>query len=298
MDLADQNHLPAPISAPVPEPVWAESPACANCGAVLSGRYCSACGQRVDTQAHSVGHFLSEAAEVLTHADSRVWGTLWPLLARPGFLTHEYFAGRRARYLQPFRLYLILSLVFFLLTALLGNGSDTAGIRVGVDPHKECANIHTDVPGGKWLLPRFTAACEHMVTDNGKALGEHIVHNVGRGMFVFLPLLAALMKLLYWRPKRYYLEHLLLLIHNHACVFLALSIFTLAIHWLRSSAWITVLGFAMTWYLARYLYRSMKTVYGQSGLVTFLKFNALGFAYLVCAVFMLIATTFISAMTL
>ena len=42
-------------------------------------------------------------------------------------------------------------------------------------------------------------------------------------MFVFLPLLALAMKLLYWRPKRYYVEHLLFLIHNHAFVFLALS---------------------------------------------------------------------------
>ena len=42
-------------------------------------------------------------------------------------------------------------------------------------------------------------------------------------MFVFLPLLALVMKLLYWRPKRYYVEHLLFLVHNHAFVFLALA---------------------------------------------------------------------------
>ena len=43
-------------------------------------------------------------------------------------------------------------------------------------------------------------------------------------MFVFLPLLALVMKLMYWRPKRYYVEHLLFLVHNHAFVFLALAI--------------------------------------------------------------------------
>ena len=41
-------------------------------------------------------------------------------------------------------------------------------------------------------------------------------------MFVFLPLLALVMKLLYWRPRRYYVEHLLFLVHNHAFVFLAM----------------------------------------------------------------------------
>ena len=53
---------------------------------------------------------------------------------------------------------------------------------------------------------------------------EAIVHNIPRAMFVFLPLLALFMKLLYWRPKRYYVEHLLFLVHNHAFVFLALAI--------------------------------------------------------------------------
>ena len=59
---------------------------------------------------------------------------------------------------------------------------------------------------------------------SGKALLEAIVHNIPRAMFVFLPLLALVMKLMYWRPKRYYVEHLLFLVHNHAFVFLALTI--------------------------------------------------------------------------
>ena len=51
-----------------------------------------------------------------------------------------------------------------------------------------------------------------------------MVHNIPRAMFVFLPLLALSMKPLYWRPKRYYVEHLLFLIHNHAFVFLVLAL--------------------------------------------------------------------------
>ena len=288
MSADDTNHLP----------VLQEPLSCANCGAVVAGPFCSGCGQRTDTHAHSLGHFLSVATEVLTHADARVWATLWPLLMHPGFFTREYFAGRRARYLQPFRLYLILSVLFFLLAALLGGGANTSTVKINVDPHKKCADLHTTLSGGKWLLPRFTAACEHMVADNGRELGQSIVHNVGRALFVFLPLLAALMKLLYWRPKRYYLEHLLLLIHNHAFVFLWLSMYMLTIHWITSNGWVTVLSITMIWYLARYLYRSMKTTYGQSRLLTTTKFIVLGFAYLICGFFMLVATTFVSAMTL
>jgi hypothetical protein len=282
------------------------STTCANCNALLSGRYCSACGQRADTQAHSLGHFLGEAAELLTHADSRVWGTLWPLLARPGFLTREYFQGRRARYLQPFRLYLITSVLFFVLSALLGDGhggrAGGSAVKVAASSPTvswDCADVTTNLDWARTrVLPWAQAACRNIHADNGREFGERVTHNLGRALFVFLPLVAALMKLLYWRPRRYYLEHLLLLIHNHAFVFLFLSIWVVATHWIGSDGLVGALFLVATWYMVRYLYRSMKLVYGQSRLLTLLKFAVLGWAYLVCGAFMLFATAFYSAATL
>jgi hypothetical protein len=276
-------------------------PSCANCGNPLAGRYCSSCGQRADGDVHSVGHFLHELLEAFTHADSRVWGTLLPLLRRPGFLTREYFAGRRARYLQPLRLYLVMSVMFLILSALLGRGS---GPHVGVQVDKpqstaECEQLKSDWKWGEQaLLPRFKAACRNVVADNGRMFGENMVHNLGRAMFVFLPLMAALMKLLYWRPRRYYLEHLVLLLHNHACVFLLLTIFLLALHWLGTSNWTGLLVLVLAWYVVRYLYRSMKVMYEQPRWLTLLKFGVLVCGYLVCGSFMLLATAFLSAATL
>jgi hypothetical protein len=274
---------------------------CANCNALLSGRYCSSCGQRAETQAHSLGHFLGEATELLTHADSRVWATLWPLLARPGFLTREYFAGRRARYLQPFRLYLIMSVLFFLLSALLDGGRTGSGEAMAAKPigPQDCADVTTNLSWGHYqLLPLLKTACRNIRADNGREFSERVVHNLGRALFVFLPLMAALMKLLYWRPRRFYLEHLLLLIHNHAFAFLFLSLYMLATHWLGSGNLVGVLFLIATWYLIRYLYRSMQLYYGQSRRLTLLKFAVLGCAYLVCGAFMLFATAFYSAATL
>ena len=88
---------------------------CANCGATVVGHYCSNCGQRFEHEIHSVWHFTREATEDLTHADSRLWGTLYALLFKPGFLTREFLDGRRVRYLPPLRLYLVLSVAFFLI---------------------------------------------------------------------------------------------------------------------------------------------------------------------------------------
>ena len=93
---------------------------CANCDSPGAGRYCGHCGQRLDVHLHSVGHFMGEAAEVLTHSDSSLWNTLWPLLTRPGELTREFIAGRRARHLQPFRLYLVASVLFLTVANLTG----------------------------------------------------------------------------------------------------------------------------------------------------------------------------------
>jgi hypothetical protein len=288
MDVPAQNH-------PLPQRY------CANCQALLSGPYCSACGQRVDTAPHSLGHFLEDATEVLTHADSRLWGTIWPLLRRPGFLTREYFAGRRARYLQPFRLYLIMSVLYFVLIAMLGAGASSSNAAKAKGPFTQidCANMTTNLHLGSYqLLPRLQAACPNIKAVSGRVFGERLAHNLGRALFVFLPLMAALMKLLYWRPRRYYLEHLLLLIHNHSFAFLMMSIYELATHWISSSSVVSVMFLLAAWYLLRYLYRSMQAVYEQSRLLTFAKFCVLGCAYLLCGLFMLLATVFYSAATL
>jgi hypothetical protein len=93
---------------------------CTNCGAAATGAYCARCGQRVAPHIHSVWGFIREATESLTHADSRLWRTLSTLLVKPGRLTREFLDGRRASYLPPFRLYLVLSLLFFVLASLLG----------------------------------------------------------------------------------------------------------------------------------------------------------------------------------
>ena len=83
----------------------------------MTQRYCGACGQRAEPPVHSLLHFSRVATEDLTHADSRLWRTLGALLFRPGFLTAEFLGGRRARYLPPVRLYLVLSVAFFLFAA-------------------------------------------------------------------------------------------------------------------------------------------------------------------------------------
>src|SRR5215469_10168685 len=266
---------------------------CENCGAVVSGRYCGTCGQRLEPPVHSLWHVAQVATEDLTHADSRLWRTLAALLFRPGYLTHEFLAGRRARYLPPVRLYLAISVVFFIWAstthevrvvrfsetdhgpskAVLAPLDDqTFGAVLpgeSAEQHAErvCSSgVNYDGPWRERVQPAARRACVRLVLDKGRSLPEVFMHNVPRALFIFLPLLAGVMMLLYRRPRHYYVEHLLLFVHNHAFAFLLLLLAGLLSALLTPLAvWISG---AVTLYVAWYAYRSMRVVYGQSRSLT------------------------------
>ena len=93
---------------------------CLNCGDPTPGEYCPTCGQRkVDVQV-SVRAMMMDVLEDQFILGKRLPTTLKALLLHPGFLTKEHISGRIVRYIAPFRLYLVSSLLFFLLLSLTG----------------------------------------------------------------------------------------------------------------------------------------------------------------------------------
>ena len=97
---------------------------CRNCGAHASGHFCANCGQETALALPTFGSFMREAAGRYVALDGRLWRTLSALLARPGFLTREYFAGRRRRYIRPARLFLVLYLLLFAVIGLVQSPAD------------------------------------------------------------------------------------------------------------------------------------------------------------------------------
>ncbi len=97
---------------------------CLNCKADLYGRYCHVCGQQnlepKETVWHLVQHFFND----ITHFDGSFFSTVKLLLRKPGFLSSEYIAGRRASYLNPIRMYVFTSAFFFIILFSLKKPED------------------------------------------------------------------------------------------------------------------------------------------------------------------------------
>src|ERR1044072_5422592 len=101
-----------PLASP-PPPAGRSVKPCANCGAPMHGPYCYACGQPEKGMIRQLASVMADVLDTIFNIDSRVFRSLVPLYFRPGYLTLEYFAGRRVRYVTPFRLFFFLCIIAF-----------------------------------------------------------------------------------------------------------------------------------------------------------------------------------------
>ncbi|TVR94914.1 MAG: DUF3667 domain-containing protein [Wenzhouxiangellaceae bacterium] len=91
---------------------------CVNCGAELTGPWCSQCGEQVRKPGDlSLKAYLAELLDALTNLEGRFWGSLRALLFKPGLLTSDYMAGKRVRWMRPLHLFLFINLIYFFVSA-------------------------------------------------------------------------------------------------------------------------------------------------------------------------------------
>jgi len=100
------------LSSGARHPVEAGEP-CRNCGAMVAVRYCPACGQLGASFQRPVYNLVAGSIADMFAFDGRLWRTLPALIFRPGRVTRDYIEGRRARYVPPFRLFLLSSVIFY-----------------------------------------------------------------------------------------------------------------------------------------------------------------------------------------
>ena len=102
---------------------------CLNCGATLAGRYCHVCGQENLEPKETVWHLVSHFFNDITHFDGKFFSTVKYLLRKPGFLSLEYIRGRRMAYLNPIRMYVFTSAIFFIIMFALKGPTDVVHVN-------------------------------------------------------------------------------------------------------------------------------------------------------------------------
>lgn len=274
---------------------------CGNCEAQLTGPYCAQCGQSAHESVRSMHALFHDGWHSLTHLDGRLWRTLWLLVAKPGEVSRQFMANRRASFMPPFRLYLVISLIFFGLVGIT-NHDNVIRISTPVDAAeraKICDELQTKLSG---MADRLRATCRKIVADGGASLRNIFLASLPRAMFLFLPLIAAGMLLLYWRPRRWYVEHLVFYLHNHSAAFLMASwvmLLQLATRALTViEPVVSFLELAVFFWLVIYLYLAMRRFYGQGRARTLLKLVVISVFYALALVLMIGFTAIYSAMTL
>jgi hypothetical protein len=261
---------------------------CLDCGEPITGRFCASCGQRADPLHKSLREFVSEFTEGLTNFDAKLWRTLPALLLRPGLLTAEFNAGRRTRYVHPFRVYLFVTFVFFGLVAAFGHG--TTFVQVDATPSSQeapnAATVHS--PVDDFLI----TGAEKVKKAGDKELAGQFAQHLPQVMFVVMPIAALLLKAAYGR-RRFYVEHLVFVTHVHSFVFVLLAGF-FAIPSFARGPWGMIPVFAALVYFGV----ALKRVYAEGTAVTLAKGAALAAAYGVVVVIGMVATSLLVILAL
>jgi hypothetical protein len=291
---------------------------CENCGTVLQGRYCHRCGQPRKSFIRALPGLIGDLASETLYYDSRMWRTLKCLLLQPGFLSSEHVHGRRARYTPPIRLYLVSSIIVFLVVSFVVSGdysganitleqSDENTFHFGAEPwHPEDNPLQISWlgEGANAWLNRQVGLMESNTREaarNPARFARTAAGMLPQTMFVILPLFSAWVGLFYLFAKRYYIEHLLLQVHNHAFLFLSLvALYPIALlrdllanasfvgHGLLAGLLFWTAAVIWLW-IPIYILISQKRFYRQGWPLTLVKYLILVTSYFLMLTFALVA---------
>jgi hypothetical protein len=337
---------------------------CENCGAPLTGRFCSQCGQPAIDYRRSFRHVIVDVLDSFLNWDSKFFATIGLLIVRPWQLTNEFIAGKRVRYLHPLRLYLLASILFFFAVTYWAKSVHLATTRLTPETRAEIeADLkEQDLPSevrarvekalqGSSPVPEEAASppaatktqkvpersgkekqneaspsaakersflqsgpetpsnrFENWLQDRAKdKIGEHgtnaqlffisIISNLPYMMLCSIPLFALVLKVLYIRNGIFYIDHLIYALHIHTFAYVAtMSIGLITIGLSRVAPGVLAGWFiGLLWFdFALQIFLSIRRVYRQGWLKSFIKFWLGGVVYLVILTTGFVATFFIT----
>jgi hypothetical protein len=247
------------------------APRCIECGADVSGRYCSQCGEAVARHNYSVKHLAEEVLETVAHVDGRVFATFLALILKPGVLASNFLAGRRKSQMGPVQLFLVCNVVYFLLQPVSGAA-----------PFTSTMDMQTRLRSWAPLAQRLVAEKIHarqLTSEEYERLFNETAHLQGKTLVILMvPIFALGVWALYRR--RFYAEHLVFAFYIYAFLLLWMGVGTIVIKWpilsasrhgwpgdLIEDATSTFIGLPF----ALYLLGALRRTYEESRVSTFIK---------------------------
>ncbi len=261
---------------------------CLDCGAPLAGPFCAHCGQR-DVPPHpTTKELVGDAYDELVGWDGKFARTMRLLVTRPGELTRAAIEGQRTRHVRPVKLYLLCSVLFFLVQASVpfpdvqGNLEIGFGVRAGqaVDQTPGEAAMGKAITRGLASLtpaerndlnreidgqPRFVRPLLRAIAEDYDGLMRRVSESIPRVLFVLVPALALVLRIFY--RGRHYPEHLYFATHFGAFVFVVLTLESV-VEFARSLPMIAAAQLIGALVILVYVVIALRRVYGGSWLAT------------------------------
>lgn len=306
---------------------------CLNCNAnvAASDCYCCQCGQRIKSPHISLWNLIGDFVTLQFSIEGRLFQTLKTLLFFPGRLTVEYWNGRRARYFSPIQVYLVTSVIFFLLLDAVGSLTGQSPVQVsGADIPKEVAKLGQEEFGislgfrsvkmNKEQFLEFVETdpaelgtffeAQGIPMDSVSLYFAYIAHEIvqpggteqfvikyfdtfSKAVIVLMPVYGFILYGLYWRKSENSVKCIVFSAHFHAFAFIILVAMSVLQAFKVGEFLMPLLGLAMMTYLVC----ALKVVFKGSFWAACLKAFLSTLCYLVCVlglVVLLIPIVFIT----
>jgi hypothetical protein len=201
----------------IDEATESDGPVCPTCGQTAEGKFCAKCGEQIHVKPdYSFRGLVAEALNVFTNLESNIFRSFAFLIAKPGLLTAEYFAGRRKRYLKPLQLFIFCNVIFFFFQAFTGFHSMRTPLKVHLNR----------MPYSRFARSKVAAA----ITERGETFAAYetrfnatIETQAKTLVFLMIPMFALGLEALYLNKKEYFVKHLIFSIHFFGFYLLMLS---------------------------------------------------------------------------
>jgi hypothetical protein len=287
---------------------------CQNCGYRDRGNFCSNCGQSFTALNRPLKDILAEVGDIV-NLDSRIIRSIFPFLFKPGFLTREYLAGKRKKYMSPFRLYLLMSLLFFFLAQSTSKKITEAGDNwLQIKKDTTDAVIRDDSLAIELLKNDSIFMADIDSTSTNKSIRkakrrkrlregaidaltnktiflQNFYRTISYVLFLLMPVFAILLKLLYVRRRVFYIEHLMFSINMHSFMLLVFSMMIILSQILKENSEFIAFMYIL---VPVYFTAGMKRFYQQALWKIILKEMILGGIYTIILLVTLLVAGFIT----